>query len=134
MTGMQLPRAAGAATLRVSVTDRCNFRCAYCMPAEGVALVPRSEIPAFSEIASAVAWLVARYGVDRVKVTGGEPLVRKNVPELVAMLSEIPAVREVSMTTNGTLLACRGAGPREGRARSGERLPRHLSTPSASGR
>jgi cyclic pyranopterin phosphate synthase len=104
-SSLQLPRAAGAATLRVSVTDRCNLRCAYCMPEEGVPLVARSEIPPFSEIAGAVAWLVAKYGVDRVKVTGGEPLVRKDVPELVAMISAIPGIREVSMTTNGTRLA-----------------------------
>ena len=101
---MHLPRAAGAATLRVSVTDRCNLRCAYCMPEEGVPLLPRSEIPPLSELASAVGWLVARYGVDRVKVTGGEPLVRGGVPEFVAKVAAIPGVNEVSMTTNGTRL------------------------------
>lgn len=102
---MQLPRAAGATTLRVSVTDRCNLRCAYCMPEEGIRLLPRSEIPPLTEIAEAVAWLVPRFGVDRVKVTGGEPLVRGGVPALVAKVAAIPGVREVSMTTNGTLLA-----------------------------
>ena len=102
---MHLPRAAGAATLRVSVTDRCNLRCAYCMPEEGVPLVPRGEIPPLAELASAVAWLAARYGVDRVKVTGGEPLVRGGVPAFVERVVAIPGVREVSMTTNGTRLA-----------------------------
>jgi len=101
---VHLPRAAGAATLRVSVTDRCNLRCAYCMPEEGVPLLPRSEIPPLAELASAVAWLVERYGVDRVKVTGGEPLVRCGVAEFVAAVVAIPGVTEVSMTTNGTRL------------------------------
>ena len=100
-----LPRAAGAATLRVSVTDRCNLRCAYCMPEEGVQLLPRGEIPTLTELASAVEWLAPRYGVDRVKVTGGEPLVRGGVPAFVAKVAAIPGVREVSMTTNGTRLA-----------------------------
>ncbi len=98
-------RAAGAATLRVSVTDRCNLRCAYCMPEAGVPLLPRGEIPPLSELASAVAWLASRYGVDRVKVTGGEPLVRGGLPEFVAKVAAIPGVAEVSMTTNGTRLA-----------------------------
>lgn len=102
---MHLPRAEGAATLRVSVTDRCNLRCAYCMPEEGVPLVPRGEIPSLTEMASAVAWLVGNYGVDRVKVTGGEPLVRGGVPEFVAKVASIPGVTEISMTTNGTRLA-----------------------------
>ena len=91
-------RAAGAATLRVSVTDRCNLRCAYCMPEAGVPLLPRGEIPSLSELASAVAWLASRYGVDRIKVTGGEPLVRGGVPAFVAKVAAIPGVREVSMT------------------------------------
>lgn len=97
-------RAAGAATLRVSVTDRCNLRCAYCMPEAGVPLLPRGEIPALSELASAVAWLVEKYGVDRVKVTGGEPLVRGGVLEFVAKIAAIAGVNEISMTTNGTRL------------------------------
>lgn len=104
-----LPRAAGAATLRVSVTDRCNLRCAYCMPEEGIQLLPRSEIPPLTELASAVAWLVARYGVDRVKVTGGEPLVRGGVPAFLERVAAIPGVREISMTTNGTRLAAAAA-------------------------
>ncbi len=102
---MELPRAAGAATLRVSVTDRCNLRCAYCMPEVGVPLVPRGEIPRLAELAEAVRWLVERFAVDRVKVTGGEPLVRGGLPAFVSAVAAIPGVREVSMTTNGTRLA-----------------------------
>ena len=102
---MNLPRATGAATLRVSVTDRCNLRCAYCMPEVGVPLLPRNEIPRLSELAGAVRWLVEHFAVDRVKVTGGEPLVRGGLPAFVAAVAAIPGVREVSMTTNGTRLA-----------------------------
>ena len=102
---MHLSRATGAATLRVSVTDRCNLRCAYCMPEEGVPLVPRGEIPTLTELAAAVAWLVERFGVDRVKVTGGEPLVRGGLPAFVAKIAAIPGVAEISMTTNGTRLS-----------------------------
>jgi cyclic pyranopterin phosphate synthase len=75
------------------------------MPEDGVPLVPRGEIPTLTELAAAVAWLVPRHGIDRVKVTGGEPLVRGNVPAFVAKVAAIPGVREVSMTTNGTRLA-----------------------------
>jgi cyclic pyranopterin phosphate synthase len=75
------------------------------MPETGVPLVPKGEIPTLTELAGAVAWLVARYGVDRVKVTGGEPLVRGGLPAFVAKVAAIPGVREVSMTTNGTRLA-----------------------------
>ena len=75
------------------------------MPEEGVALLPRGEIPTLTELASAVAWLVPRYRIDRVKVTGGEPLVRGGVPAFVAKVAAISGVREISMTTNGTRLA-----------------------------
>ena len=102
---MHLPRAAGAATLRVSVTDRCNLRCAYCMPEEGIPLVPRSEIPAAH--GAGLGGRVARGEVRRRpgQGDGGEPLVRGGVPEFVAKVAAIPGVREVSMTTNGTRLA-----------------------------
>ncbi len=102
---MHQPRAENAATLRVSVTDRCNLRCAYCMPEVGVPLLPRGEIPPLSELAAAVRWLVERFAVDRVKVTGGEPLVRGGLPAFVSAVAAIPGVREISMTTNGTRLA-----------------------------
>ncbi len=89
--------------LRVSVTDRCNFRCTYCMPPEGLDWLPRSEILSFEETARLAALLV-RLGVSSVKLTGGEPTVRKDLPELVAMLREAHPGLELSMTTNGYLL------------------------------
>jgi cyclic pyranopterin phosphate synthase len=89
--------------LRVSVTDRCNFRCQYCMPAEGLPWLERAEILSFEEIARLVA-LLAAMGVSDVRLTGGEPLVRRDFPTLAKMLSDIDAVAEVSVTTNGFLL------------------------------
>ncbi|HEY6399025.1 MAG TPA: GTP 3',8-cyclase MoaA [Solirubrobacteraceae bacterium] len=89
--------------LRVSVTDRCNFRCQYCMPAEGLPWLERAEILSFEEIARLVG-LFAAMGVADVRLTGGEPLVRRDFPRLAAMLSQIEAVRDLSVTTNGYLL------------------------------
>jgi cyclic pyranopterin phosphate synthase len=89
--------------LRVSVTDRCNFRCQYCMPAEGLPWLERSEILRFEEIARLVS-LFAQMGVRDVRLTGGEPLVRRLFPSLVAMLRTVPELRELSVTTNGFLL------------------------------
>jgi GTP 3',8-cyclase len=89
--------------LRVSVTDRCNFRCQYCMPAEGLPWLERDEILTFEEITRIVA-LVASMGVHDVRLTGGEPLVRKGFPQLAAMLSALPEVHDLSVTTNGFLL------------------------------
>jgi GTP 3',8-cyclase len=89
--------------LRVSVTDRCNFRCQYCMPADGLPWLERSEILSFEEIARLVR-LFAAMGVRDVRLTGGEPLVRREFPLLVAMLAEIDEVDEISVTTNGFLL------------------------------
>ncbi len=89
--------------LRVSVTDRCNFRCQYCMPAEGLPWLERNEILSFEEIARLVTVLSAM-GVRDVRLTGGEPLVRRNFPHLVHLLSDIEDVAEVSVTTNGFLL------------------------------
>ena len=96
-------------SVRVSVTDKCNFRCTYCMPAEGLEWLGRSEILTFEEIARLVR-VLASLGVDEVRLTGGEPLVRRDLPKLVSMLSEIPGVRDLSLTTNGVLLD-RLAGP-----------------------
>ncbi|MGH2876879.1 MAG: GTP 3',8-cyclase MoaA [Solirubrobacteraceae bacterium] len=90
--------------LRVSVTDRCNFRCQYCMPAEGLPWLERDEILTFEEIARLVG-LFAAMGVGDVRLTGGEPLVRRGFPQLAAMLAAIEDVRELSVTTNGFLLA-----------------------------
>ncbi|HEX7298572.1 MAG TPA: GTP 3',8-cyclase MoaA [Solirubrobacteraceae bacterium] len=89
------------ADLRVSVTDRCNFRCQYCMPAEGLPWLEREAVLSFEEIARVVA-LLASMGVTDVRLTGGEPLVRREFPRLVAMLS--PLVEDLSVTTNGFLL------------------------------
>jgi cyclic pyranopterin phosphate synthase len=90
--------------LRISVTDRCNLRCVYCMPSEGVPAKPRAEILRFDEIVRVVE-AAARLGIRRVRLTGGEPLVRANLPALVASISAIPGIEDISMTTNGLLLA-----------------------------
>jgi GTP 3',8-cyclase len=89
--------------LRVSVTDRCNFRCQYCMPAEGLPWLEREEILSFEEITRVVG-LLAAMGVHDVRLTGGEPLVRRQFPQLAAMLAALPDVHELSVTTNGFLL------------------------------
>jgi cyclic pyranopterin phosphate synthase len=90
-------------SLRVSVTDRCNFRCRYCMPAEGLEWVPRDEVLTFEEIARLVRVLAAM-GVEEVRLTGGEPLVRRDLPVLVEMLAATPGVEDLSLTTNGVML------------------------------
>ena len=89
--------------VRVSVTDRCNFRCQYCMPAEGLPWLAREEILTFEEIVRLVG-LLAEMGVGDVRLTGGEPLVRRDFPALVAMLAGLPGVDDLSLTTNGYLL------------------------------
>src|SRR6476661_5543419 len=96
-------------SLRVSVTDKCNFRCRYCMPAEGLEWLPRDELLSFEEIARLVCVLAAM-GVEEVRLTGGEPLVRRDLPVLVEQLGAIPGVNDLSLTTNGVLLD-RLAGP-----------------------
>jgi cyclic pyranopterin phosphate synthase len=90
-------------SVRVSVTDKCNFRCTYCMPAEGLEWLRRDEILSFEEIARLVGVLAAM-GVSEVRLTGGEPLVRRDLPELVRMLAATPGVDDLSLTTNGVLL------------------------------
>jgi GTP 3',8-cyclase len=89
--------------VRVSVTDRCNFRCQYCMPAEGLPWLEREEILTFEEITRLVE-LLAAMGVSDVRLTGGEPLVRRDFPRLVGMISRTEGVADVSVTTNGFLL------------------------------
>jgi GTP 3',8-cyclase len=96
-------------SVRVSVTDKCNFRCTYCMPAEGLEWLRRDEVLSFEEIARLVS-ILARLGVDEVRLTGGEPLVRRDLPVLVGMLAQVDGVRDLSLTTNGVLLD-RLAGP-----------------------
>jgi cyclic pyranopterin phosphate synthase len=90
-------------SLRVSVTDKCNFRCRYCMPAEGLEWLDRDELLSFEEIERLVG-VLARMGVDEIRLTGGEPLARRDLPTLVGMLSQTPGVRDLSLTTNGVLL------------------------------
>jgi cyclic pyranopterin phosphate synthase len=90
-------------SLRVSVTDRCNFRCRYCMPAEGLDWLKRDDVLSFEEIQRLVA-LLAGLGVSEIRLTGGEPLVRRGLPELVRMLAQTPGVEDLSLTTNGVLL------------------------------
>jgi cyclic pyranopterin phosphate synthase len=91
-------------TLRISVTDRCNFRCVYCMPEDKLDWVPRDELLTFEEIVR-VARAALRHGIRSFKITGGEPTVRHDLPRLIAMLRALPGVEELSMTTNGSLLA-----------------------------
>jgi cyclic pyranopterin phosphate synthase len=88
--------------LRISVTDRCNFRCTYCMPAEGMAWLPRSEVLTFEEIVRVARVAVERFGIDSIRLTGGEPTVRAHLPKLVEMLAGLGV--ELAMTTNGTTL------------------------------
>jgi len=89
--------------LRISVTDRCNLRCRYCMPDEGIKLLRHEDILTFDEIAGFTRLAVEK-GIDKVRITGGEPLVRKGIVALVGMIAEIPGITDLSMTTNGTLL------------------------------
>ncbi len=100
-----------ARKLRISVTDRCNFRCDFCMPEKPVWL-EHSEVLTFEEI-TRITTILASMGVDRVRVSGGEPLVRKEVERLVGMLSQIPGIRSVAMTTNGSLLKDKAAALKE---------------------
>jgi GTP 3',8-cyclase len=90
-------------SLRISVTDKCNFRCRYCMPAEGLQWLPREEILDYEEIARLVR-IMSAMGVEEVRLTGGEPLARRNLPALVSLLAGIPGVNDLSLTTNGVLL------------------------------
>jgi cyclic pyranopterin phosphate synthase len=94
--------------LRVSVTDRCNFRCLYCMPAEGMPWIDRDEILSFAEIERLVGMLVG-LGITDVRLTGGEPLVRRDFPQLVERLAAIDGIEDLSLTTNGYLLAAQAA-------------------------
>ena len=99
------PRSIAAVrVLRLSVTDRCNFRCTYCMPEAGVRWLPREDILSFEEIADVVRAAVDCHGITRFKLTGGEPTVRHNLTALVAQLRRIPGVTDLSLTTNGQLL------------------------------
>ena len=89
--------------LRISVTDRCNLRCTYCMPEDGIRLLKHSEILTYDEI-TAFCRVAVNYGITKVRITGGEPLVRKGISALVRMLSDLNGISDLSMTTNGILL------------------------------
>jgi cyclic pyranopterin phosphate synthase len=90
-------------SLRISVTDRCNVRCFYCMPEEGVEFTRRQEILTFEEIERVVRVAVS-LGVNKLRVTGGEPLVRRDLPRLIEILASIPGIHDIALTTNGVLL------------------------------
>lgn len=89
--------------LRISVTDRCNFRCVYCMPEDGIEIAPREELLSFEEIAR-VAQVGATLGLRKIRLTGGEPTVRRDLPDLIEMLRAIPGIGEIAMTTNAARL------------------------------
>ena len=94
--------------LRISVTDRCNFRCTYCMPKEvfgrDFAFLPPGELLTFEEI-TRLARIFVSQGVEKIRVTGGEPLVRRDIEKLVAMLARLEGVKDLTLTTNGSALA-----------------------------
>ena len=90
-------------SLRISITDKCNFRCTYCMPAEGLPWLKKAEILSYEEIVR-LARVASGIGIEQIRLTGGEPLVRRDVPELVYQLRQIEGLRSLSLTTNGILL------------------------------
>ena len=99
------PRSISAVrVLRISITDRCNFRCVYCMPQEGVQWLPKDEILSFEEIRDVVVAAMEHHGIRRFKLTGGEPTVRSGLLDLVRMLREIDGIGDLSLTTNGMRL------------------------------
>ncbi|MCL2878972.1 MAG: radical SAM protein, partial [Treponema sp.] len=104
-TNSQLTDAYGRTIdyLRVSITDRCNLRCLYCMPPEGIQWIPHDDVLRFEEILR-ICRILAGLGIRAVRITGGEPLVRRGVPDLVRELKAIRGIERVSMTSNGVLL------------------------------
>lgn len=100
------PRSIAAVrVLRISITDRCNYRCTYCMPADGVAWLPKDDVLTFEEIANVVRAAIEVHGIRRFKLTGGEPTVRRGLVDLVGMLRRIDGIDDLSLTTNGERLA-----------------------------
>ena len=89
--------------LRVSVTDRCNLRCTYCMPEEGLEWIPKPDMLAYEEIAEIVRQM-SEMGLERVRITGGEPLIRRDLPDLIEMIARVDAIRDISLSTNAILL------------------------------
>lgn len=103
--------------LRISVTDRCNFRCTYCMPAEGVQWIPHQEILRYTEFERIIR-VAAHMGINKVRITGGEPLIRKGIITFIRDIAHIPGIRDVVMTTNASMLAdCAGTLKEAGLAR-----------------
>jgi cyclic pyranopterin phosphate synthase len=113
---MEDARGRGLSDLRVSVTDRCNFRCPYCMPRElfgaDHAFLPRAELLTFEEITRVVT-VFAGLGVTKVRLTGGEPLLRRDLPDLVRRVAAVPGVEDLALTTNGSLLEAAAAPLRD---------------------
>ncbi|GAB4358997.1 MAG: GTP 3',8-cyclase MoaA [Bryobacter sp.] len=110
--------------LRISVTDRCNIRCFYCMPEEGGTYAPKAEVLSIEEMARFVR-IAANLGVRKLRITGGEPLVRKDLPDLVAQLSHIPGIEDIALTTNAVLLGAQAQALYDAGLR---RLNIHLDT------
>src|SRR5436309_15955971 len=96
-------------SLRLSVTDRCNLRCNYCMPEEEYTWLPRETLLTFEEM-DALTSLFTELGVDKVRLTGGEPLLRKDLSTLIRMLLENPRIKDLALTTNGILMAEQAEG------------------------
>ena len=94
--------------LRISVTDRCNFRCMYCMPREGLDWLPKRDILSYEEIAAIVSEL-APLGLRRLRITGGEPTIRPELPVLIRMLRSIPGIEDIALSTNGVRLPAMAA-------------------------
>ena len=95
--------------LRISLTDHCNLRCVYCMPEEGLPWLKRDKLLTYEEILRLVS-VAVRGGVRKVRITGGEPLLRRDLPELIGMLAREPGLEDLALTTNGLLLAREAAG------------------------
>lgn len=89
--------------IRISVTDRCNLRCIYCMPSEGVRFIQHREILRYEEMLR-IAGIASRHGISKIRITGGEPLIRRDITSFIASLSELPDIKDLSLTTNGILL------------------------------
>src|SRR5258707_9862719 len=104
-------------SMRISITDKCNFRCTYCMPAEGLPWLKKAEILSYEEI-ERISRVAVSMGIEQIRLTGGEPLVRRDVPDLVRQVRKIEGLRSLSLTTNGILFKQLAGAP----ARAG--LPR----------
>ena len=118
--------------LRLSVTDRCNLRCSYCMPEAEYVWLPRHDILQFEEMSTLVD-VFARAGVDRVRLTGGEPLLRRDLPELIRMIARKPAIRDLALTTNGVMLGEHARALHLAGTASSDGEPRHAARRSVSG-